>query len=154
MNIAFLLVALSIVAALAFYAGSLLFKLRTQQQVRNQKNQQRIDNIAQSIQTIAKALEQQQCNLSEGCIRLFHLLEALPLQDKPDFSQQFKGLYALHAKVKDLPTHEVRKSQNKKQIKQQDLQRERRLHWSGRKRSCGTLRLWTLKSNRRFSRQQ
>ena len=52
-------------------------------------------------------------------------MEALPLQDKPDFSQQFKGLYALHAKVKDLPTHEVRKSQNKKQIKQQDLQREK-----------------------------
>ena len=56
---------------------------------------------------------------------MFHLLEALPLQDKPDFSQQFKGLYALYAQVKNLPTHEVRKSQNKKQTKQQDLQREK-----------------------------
>ncbi|MGK0372510.1 MAG: hypothetical protein ACJAW1_002766 [Glaciecola sp.] len=124
MNLAFLLVALSIVAGLAFYAGSLLFKLRIQQQLRNQKTQQRIDNISQSIQTIAKALEQQQCNLSEGCIRLFHLLEALPIKNKPDFSQQFTGLYSLYSQVKDLPTHEARKLQNKKETAQQDLQRE------------------------------
>ncbi|PKG97915.1 DUF2489 domain-containing protein [Paraglaciecola sp. MB-3u-78] len=124
MNIAFFLVALSIIAGLAFYAGSLMCKLRTQQQLRNQKTQQRIDNISESIQTIAKALEQQQCNLSEGCIRLFHLLEALPVKDKPDFSQQFTGLYSLYEQVKDFPTHNVRKSQSKRETKQQDLQRE------------------------------
>jgi hypothetical protein len=124
MNIVFLLVALSVVAGLAFYAGSLLFKLRTQQQLRKQKTQKRIDNISESIQTIAKALEQQQCNLSEGCIRLFHLLEALPVNNKPDFSQQFTGLYSLYTQVKDLPTHEARKVQSKKETKQQDLQRE------------------------------
>jgi hypothetical protein len=92
--------------------------------VRNQKTQQRVDNISESIQTIAKALEQQQCNLSEGCIRLFHLLEALPVKDKPDFSQQFTGLYSLYEQVKDFPTHDVRKSQSKNETKQQDLQRE------------------------------
>jgi hypothetical protein len=124
MNTVLLLVALSIIAGLAFYAGSLLFKLRSQQQLRNQKTQQRISNISESIQTIAKALEQQQCNLSEGCIRLFHLLEALPVKDKPDFSQQFTGLYALYNQVKDIPTHEARKSQDKRVTKQQDLQRE------------------------------
>jgi type II secretory pathway pseudopilin PulG len=124
MNMLFLLVALSIIASLGFYAGSLLFKLRTQQQRRHQKTQQRITNISQSIQTIAKALEQQQCNLSEGCIRLFHLLEALPVKDKPNFSQQFTGLYSLYEKVKDLPTHESRKAQAKGIIKLQDIQRE------------------------------
>jgi hypothetical protein len=50
MNMLFLLVALSIVASLAFYAGSLLFKLRRQQQVRHQKTQQRIDTKRQDIQ--------------------------------------------------------------------------------------------------------
>jgi hypothetical protein len=109
---------------LAVYAGSILFKLRTQRRHRIQKTQQRIDNISLSIQTIAKALDQQQCNLSEGCIRLFHLLEALPVKNKPDFSKQFMGLYSLYEKVKDLPTHEDRKLQNKKVTKQQDLQRE------------------------------
>jgi hypothetical protein len=124
MNIAFIVIASSIVVILAFYAGSLIFKLRAQRKVRNQKTQQRVDNISESIQTIAKALEQQQCNLSEGCIRLFHLLEALPVKDKPDFSQQFTGLYSLYEQVKDFPTHDVRKSQSKSETKQQDLQRE------------------------------
>lgn len=125
MNILFLLIALSIVAGLAFYAGSLLFKLRAQQSLRNHKTKQRIENISESIQTIAKALEQQQCNLSEGCIRLFHLLEALPIKNKPDYSNQFSGIYSLFNQVKDLPTHEVRKAQSKNETKQQDLKREK-----------------------------
>jgi type II secretory pathway pseudopilin PulG len=124
MNILLLLVALSIIASLAFYAGLLLFKLRKQQQVRHQKTQQRIDNISLSIQTIAKALDQQQCNLSEGCIRLFHLLEALPIKEKPDFSKQFTGLYSLYEQVKHLPTHDARKTQTKIDTKLQDIQRE------------------------------
>jgi hypothetical protein len=125
MNVLFLLIALFIVAGLAFYAGALLFKLRAQKERRNHKTRQRIKNISESIQTIAKALEQQQCNLSEGCIRLFHLLEALPIKDKPDYSNQFTGIYSLYNQVKDFPTHEVRKAQSKKETKQQDSQREK-----------------------------
>ena len=83
-----------------------------------------IDNIIQSIQTIAKAVEQQQCNLSEASIRLYHLLEALPLIDKPDFSEKFSGLYTLYDAVKDLPTHQARKEQGKLETYKQDLQRE------------------------------
>lgn len=124
MNTLLLLVALTIIASLAFYAGSLLFRLRIQRRLRYQKTQQRIENISQSIQTIAKALEQQQCNLSEGCIRLFHLLEALPIKDRPDFSQQFPGLYSLYEQVKNLPTHEARKAQSKTETRLQDSQRE------------------------------
>ena len=41
MNIVFLLVAIIIVAGLTFYTGSLLFKLRAQQQLRNQKTQKK-----------------------------------------------------------------------------------------------------------------
>ena len=44
--------------------------------------------------------------------------------NKPDFSQQFVGLYSLYDKVKNLPTHENRKTQTKIQTKIQDLQRE------------------------------
>lgn len=124
MNIALLLAALIIVAGLAFYAGSLLFKLKAQQQLRRQKTQQRVENITLSIQTISKALEQQQCNLSEACIRIFHLLEILPILDKPDFSKEFPALYSLYDQIKDLPTHQARKAQSKKDTKQQDLRRE------------------------------
>ena len=124
MNIAFYLVALAIIAGLSFYAGNLVLRLRTQQKLRKQKTQQRINKIFQSIQTIAKTLEQQQCNLSEGCIRIFHLLEALPVKNKPDYSQQFIGIYSLYNQVKDFPTHDVRKAQSKIETKKQDLQRE------------------------------
>lgn len=124
MNILFLFLALFIVAGLSFYAGSLLCKLKAQQQLRNKKTQQRIDNITQSIRIIARSLEQQQCNLSEGCIRLFHLLEALPIKNKPDFSQQFPGLYSLYNQVKGLPTHEARNAQTKSETRQQDFHRE------------------------------
>tara|TARA_B110000503_G_scaffold53384_1_gene85834 strand:- start:211 stop:651 length:441 start_codon:yes stop_codon:yes gene_type:complete len=124
MNIAFYLVALAIIAGLSFYAGYLVLRLRTQQKLRKQKTQQRINKIFQSIQTIAKTLEQQQCNLSEGCIRIFHLLEALPVKNKPDYSQQFIGIYSLYNQVKDFPTHDVRKAQSKIETKKQDLQRE------------------------------
>lgn len=124
MNLLMLLSALTIVAVLAFYAGSLLFKLKQQNRLREQKTQQRVDNICESIQTIAKALEQQQCNLSEGSIRLYHLLEALPIMKKPDFSRQFPSLYSLYDQVKTLPTHKARKSQSKIETRRQDTQRE------------------------------
>ncbi|MBU3003473.1 DUF2489 domain-containing protein [Paraglaciecola arctica] len=124
MNMLLLLVPLIIIATLAFYAGSLLFKLKLQQQIREQKTQQRIENICQSIQTIAKAMEQQQCNLSEGSIRLYHLLEALPIKDKPNFGQQFPILYSLYDQIKMLPTHEARKAQSKIEIRRQDTHRE------------------------------
>jgi hypothetical protein len=119
-----ILLALFIIAGLAFYAGSLLFKLRNQKLIQQQNIRNRIDNMTESIQTIAKAMEQQQCNLSEGCIRLFHLLEGLPLVNRPDFPQQFPGLYTLYAQVKDLPTHQDRKEQGKRETKRQDTQRE------------------------------
>lgn len=124
MSTILLVIGLVIIAALAFYAGSLLYKLQRQRQLRIQNTRQRIDNISQSIQTISLAMEQQQCNFSEGCIRLIHLLEALPVLNKPDYSVQFVGLYSLFNKVKDLPTHEARKSQSKAATKTQDIARE------------------------------
>ncbi|MGS2720950.1 DUF2489 domain-containing protein [Paraglaciecola aestuariivivens] len=119
-----LLAAILIIAALSFYAGSLLFKLRNQNRLRALKTQKRIANITESIQTIASAVDQQQCNLSEGCIRIFHLLESLPVINKPDFSLQFKGVYQLYQEVKSLPTHEARKQQTKAERFKQDLHRE------------------------------
>ncbi len=124
MTMLLLFAALIIIAVLAFYAGSLLFKLKSQNAIREQKTQQRLTSISQSIQTIAMAVEQQQCNLSEGCIRLFHLLEALPINDRPNFSEQYQGVYALYEQVKNLPTHQARAEQSKAEIRQQDKLRE------------------------------
>ncbi|MFT2092820.1 DUF2489 domain-containing protein [Paraglaciecola sp. 2405UD69-4] len=119
-----LISALVIIAGLAFYAGSLLFKLKAQTLQKEKTTQKRVENIVESIQTIALAIEQQQCNLSEGCIRLTHLLECLPIADKPDFKAQYPGLYELYAAVEHLPTHEKRKAQSKQETWKQDLFRE------------------------------
>lgn len=124
MNIGLLLIALSIIAGLAFYAGSLLFRLKVQLNRREQKTRQRIATISESIQTIAHAVEQQQCNLSEGCIRVYHLLEGLPVKDKPDFSLKFPNLYSLYTQIKHLPTHQARKEQSKIETRNQDLKRQ------------------------------
>jgi hypothetical protein len=117
-------VAVLIVAGLGFYAGSLLSKVKAQKDARNKKTQDRVDTITLSIQTIAKAVSQQQCNLSEASIRLYHLLEAIPVNNKPDYSHAYPSIYALYEQVKDLPTHQARKEQSKLETRKQDMKRE------------------------------
>ncbi|KXI30020.1 DUF2489 domain-containing protein [Paraglaciecola hydrolytica] len=119
-----ILTAVALIAALAWYAGSLLFKLQLQKQKIENVRTQRLTQILESIHVISLAMAQQQCNLSEGCIRLYHLLESLPIKNKPDFSVKYSGIYALYQEVKDLPTHEARKQLSTLERKLQDIQRE------------------------------
>lgn len=119
-----LITALIVTAGLAFYAGSLLFKLKAQKLKKQNTTKLRIKKIVESIQTIALAIAQQQCNLSEGSIRLVHLLECLPATNKPNINEQYPALYELFIAVEHLPTHEKRKAQSKKETYQQDLFRE------------------------------
>ena len=113
-----------IMGGLAFYAGRLLFRLRKQQRRRLKNTQQRILHVTQSIQTISMAVEQQQCNLSEGCIRLSTLLASLPIMDPPDYAELYPGVHELNNKVQNLPTHDARKLLTGTERKQQDMQRE------------------------------
>lgn len=124
MSIALLFIAVIIISGLAFYAGSLIFRLKSQNQLRQQKTKKRIDSIIQSIQTIAMATDQKQCELSEACIRICRLLEALPILDKPDYAKKYSALFTLYEGIKDLPTHQARKEQSKIETKKQDTQRE------------------------------
>jgi ERCC4-related helicase len=124
MFILLILCALVIVTVLAFYAGSLLFKLRQQRALQESRRIARAKSIIQSVQTIAMAMSQQQCNLSEGCIRLIHLLESIPEKNKPDYRQKYSGIYTLYAYVKDLPTHDARRQLSKSDRKTQDSARE------------------------------
>lgn len=118
------IIAITVIGALAFYTGSLLFKLKIQKQRKENTAKLRIEKIIDSIQTIALAIEQQQCNLSEGCIRLVHLLECLPVFNKPKLNEQYPAVYELFKAVEHLPTHETRKAQSKKETFKQDMFRE------------------------------
>jgi hypothetical protein len=119
-----LLIALAIIGGLAFYAGRLLFRLRKQEQQRLDNIQQRIARITQSIQTISMAVEQQQCNLSEGCIRLCNLLAGLPIANPPNYAELYPSVHELHNKVANLPTHDARKLLTPSERRGQDMQRE------------------------------
>lgn len=124
MSIFFIGLMLVVVLFLAFYAGTLLYKLRRQTLKKVLRRKQRIDQLVESITTIAAAMAQQQCNMSEGCIRLYHLLEALPLVNRPDYSNIYPGVYALYEGVKDLASHQVRSELPQRERKAQDMFRE------------------------------
>jgi hypothetical protein len=131
MFIALVVLGIVIIAGLAFYAGKLLSQLNEQKvkfaQAKAKQAEvrvQRIDNIMMSVHTIALAVEQQQCDLSEGVIRLTNLLDALPINPAPHFSDIYPNIYQLHAQISDFATHEARSALTKKARREQDLARE------------------------------
>jgi hypothetical protein len=115
--------AVVIIAGLSFYAGKLLWQLKRQNKRQALARQKRIDSITESIQVIAKAMEQQQCDLSEGCIRICNLLPAIPSDNLPDYANLYPSIYALYEKVAHMPTHKEREKMAKNERKKQDLQR-------------------------------
>lgn len=114
---------LVIIGGLAYYAGTLLFKLRHQERQQENRRMERITTILFSVHTIAKATLQQQCELSEASIRLCHLMDALPLKSPLDFSLKFPALYQLFDKIKHMPTHDARKELTARERLKQDIQR-------------------------------
>lgn len=113
-----------IIIALAAYAVKLIIQLKQQQKQKQALRQQRLSALTESIQTIAKAMEQQQCNYSEGAIRICRLLESVPLSPLPDYSAQFPALYELELKVRQFDTHEDRKLLSRQERQRQDMMRE------------------------------
>jgi hypothetical protein len=115
--------AIIIIVGLGFYAGKLLLQLKQQKQRQAQTRLKRIDSITESVQVIAKAMEQQQCDLSEGCIRICNLLPALPMDNLPDYATNYPAIYSLYEKVAHMPTHKAREQLPKKERRKQDIQR-------------------------------
>ncbi|WP_423187832.1 DUF2489 domain-containing protein [Alishewanella sp. d11] len=126
-----LLLGAAIIAALAFYAGKLLWLLK-QQNERQQQEQllqqvkvlEKKRYLQESIVLISRAMQEQQCELSEGALRLWVLLDHWPQDNKPDAIQTYPGLYQMYQVVKNMPTHQARKDQDKKLTRQQDKQRQ------------------------------
>lgn len=113
-----------IIIGLGLYAGRLLFLLNQQNEKQKQARDKRLGNITESITTIAFAMSQQQCDYSEGVIRLYHLLEALPLEPLPNFESHYPGVYGLYEKIKSFPILEERAALSKKERRIQDRERE------------------------------
>jgi len=133
--VAFVL-AVIIVVSLAFYAGKLLRQLSVQKQTQQQEklaHQKALAkhdiNVLASVKIIVRAMQEEQCDFSEGCWRLSVLLDSLKLSS--ELSEQFPAIFALYAEIKHLSILDERKKLDKKQRMKQDYQRmmvEAKLH--------------------------
>ena len=112
------IIALGIIAGVSFYAFKLLRKLRHQNTLIKQAKIARTKRLKESMVIIAKAMQNGDCNHSEGVIRLSMLL---PFGQS---LQPYQAMYALYNIVKEMPTHEARNALLKKERMKLDLERE------------------------------
>jgi hypothetical protein len=119
-----LAIAMLVILALAAYATLLwsrVFRLEREQKTRNDvQNAQ----LFESIRLIALAMQQGQCDLSEGSIRLTVLLDHLVLADNPDFPSRYPAIHDMHERIKHMPTHDARRTYPKETIEHLDEVRE------------------------------
>ncbi|MDD7544049.1 DUF2489 domain-containing protein [Actinobacillus porcinus] len=115
-----LIFGIAIIMAMGAYSLYLFAQLRKQKQLFEQAKQARITRIKESIEIIARAMQSNECNHSEGVIRLRMLLE--PLGQKR--LQDYPAMWALYEVVQDMPTHDERKALKKNERMKLDLARE------------------------------
>jgi len=123
-------IALLIITGLAFYAGKLFAKVRLQnkkhaqalaaQQVLIKKNN---DKLTESIVLIAKAVCEEQCELSEAAIRICRLLEKVYLAQDANFPKRFPALHELDSFLADYPTHAGYKALKRQERMRFDIKR-------------------------------
>lgn len=131
-----LILAVVIIAALAFYAGSLLRQVARQKQSQQQAELAHKSALAghdhkvlASVLLITRAMKEEQCDFSEGCWRLSVLLDSLKTSNELD--QQFPAIFKLYNKIKHHSILDKRKQLPKQQRMKEDFQRmsiEQQLH--------------------------
>ncbi|MEX1221261.1 MAG: DUF2489 domain-containing protein [Idiomarina sp.] len=119
-----IVIGVAIIVGLAFYAGSLLGRLKRQQQRQQKAIEARNERLIESIVTIARSMDQDQCSYSEGALRLTVLLDLMVLEPKPNFVEEYPGLHDMYERIKHMPTHEARKTYPKLEIRKMDAERE------------------------------
>ncbi|MFZ7317332.1 DUF2489 domain-containing protein [Avibacterium avium] len=117
----YLLLALGllIIVGMAAYAVKLLRALKSQKQTLENARLARVKRLKESIEIIARAMQNGDCNLSEGAIRLKMLLDPLGLK-----ITTYPALAELYDVVKEMPTHQARKELKKNERMRLDLTRE------------------------------
>ncbi|MCW9699788.1 DUF2489 domain-containing protein [Avibacterium sp. 20-129] len=117
----YLLVALGllIIVGLTAYAVKLLRALKQQKQQLENARLARVKRLKESIEIIARAMQNGDCNLSEGAIRLKMLLDPLGLK-----ITAYPAMVELYEVVKEMPTHQARKALKKNERMRLDLTRE------------------------------
>ncbi|WP_233112703.1 DUF2489 domain-containing protein [Aggregatibacter actinomycetemcomitans] len=118
-KILLLIAAVCIVAGMIGYAVYLLLALQKQKKALQLARQNRINRIKESLEIIAKAMLNGDCNLSEGVLRLKMLLEPVGIALK-----NYPAMWQLYEMVEGMPTHNARKELKKNERMRLDLRRE------------------------------
>lgn len=116
-----------IITILAAYAGLLLSRLKRQRLQRRELEEQAVnerkEKISESIRIISDAMLRDDCNISEGSIRLVKLLTAIPAAAPKDWPGEYPSLYDFYGKIKHMPIMDERKALAKKERRKLDKER-------------------------------
>lgn len=107
-----------IVVAMAGYAVYLLIKLQQQKKAFKAARIARVERLKESIEIISKAMQSGDCELSEGVLRLYMLLQPLGLN-----LNRYPAMSRLYAVVMDMPTHDAYKALKRQERMRLDLTR-------------------------------
>lgn len=116
-----LILAILIILSMAGYAFYLWRQVQKQNALIKKKQSERLLRLIESVELIARAMKQEQCDLSEGVIRLHYLLGVLGQPKLADFP----SMQALFAVVQDMPILDERKNLAKNERMKQDFARLR-----------------------------
>lgn len=109
-----------IVLALSIYLGFLLNTLRLSR-LKVKRQEEKIQNeIKESLRIIALAALQEQCEISEACIRIVGLLKTYP---RFHFTSEHADLLSFHAALQDFDYLEARQKLTKQERFTQDQKR-------------------------------
>ncbi|MBD1582399.1 DUF2489 domain-containing protein [Pseudoalteromonas sp. S16_S37] len=125
-----------IIAGLSFYAGKLLWQLKAQKELIAKRQaehseqlvkarQQRNAKLADSINLLARAMKEKQCEYSEGCLRVWVLISQYSFSEEIELHTAYPGVHQMYEVVKDMPTHDARKKYSKKEVFKMDSERWR-----------------------------
>lgn len=109
-----------IIATMVGYATYLLLALQKQKKALLDARTARAKRLKESIVIIAKAMQNGDCNFSEGVIRLKMLLDPLGGNKLSSYPSMFE----LYQVVMDMPTHEARRELKKNERMKLDFARE------------------------------
>ncbi len=102
-----------------------LSKLKKEQAKQVQINQQAWlaaqEELASDIRFLANSLVSQQCEITEGCLRIMVLMNRL--DEKLPHQPQFKTILLHYQNTQDMPHHQAYKALNRKQQHQLDQAR-------------------------------
>ena len=116
-------IGLLIIMALASYAGYLLFLVWQQKQDRLQKAAKLLQENIRSIDIIARAMLEKQCDIAEGVLRLAHLIQQR--RDADVLKSKLPALFAFQEKIQHQPIGKARKKLSKQERMRFDFERMR-----------------------------